>query len=85
MRLPDGLLTLRKLDVASCKLLAEDWLPANSAGRLHTLNVARSNMRLVPAGTSELRVLSIAWSDCQESSIPPGVLCSLQKLNGLPI
>lgn len=85
MRLPEGMPMLRELDVKRCKMLADDWLPASSAVCLHTLNATQSNMRLVPAGITELRVLWIDKSDCPESSIPPGILCCLEELNGLPV
>ncbi|CAG9464118.1 unnamed protein product [Pedinophyceae sp. YPF-701] len=61
-KLPAGFSKLEILDVSGSHALCDDFLPADSRGRLATLNASSSNLRVVPDGLRGLANLDV--KDC---------------------
>jgi hypothetical protein len=77
---PENKQMLQFLTFVDCKDLLEDWLPACSRGRVHTLSTAGSIRRL-PEDMPALKYLCLSHMDLQTDWLPVSSTASLTSLS----
>jgi hypothetical protein len=71
---PEGLSTLKTLDISDCQSLTADCLPASSAARITTLKLLNASLGRLPEGVHALEVV-----DCSKCSRPRTVPCGVHE------